>query len=150
MNNRQQMRAALRKMYFIMLFPAAAGLTTLELLRQFGVLDGWHLPGADSIQILFFIIAAATAAGIPILYRAVFASSHRGKISIALATLFRFENNLIVVAMLTPWISVVASLFAFEAFFTVGIFLFGLYACYYFYPSQQRMDAEIQMFRVDT
>lgn len=148
MNAVSDMTAALRKMYRIMLAPAATGIFGIELLRELGPLAGWQLHGGASIELLFFIFAAATALALPMLYRALFASSHRDKLSIALTTLYRYENNNMVIAMLTPWMSLVASLFAFSAFYTIGIFFLGIYACYFHFPSQHKIDADIRIFRV--
>ncbi|PLX32967.1 MAG: hypothetical protein C0600_01265 [Ignavibacteria bacterium] len=148
MNSVTEMIAALRKMYRVMLAPAAAGVFAIELLRELGPLSGWRLPGGASIELHFFIFTAATALATPMLYRSLFASSHRGKMSIALATLYRYENNSMVIAMMTPWMSLVASIFAFSAFYTIGIFFLGIYACYFYYPSQRKIEADIRIFRV--
>ena len=148
MNSVSDMTTALRKMYRIMLAPAAAGVFVVELLRELGPLAHWQLPGAASIELLFFIFSASTALAVPMLYRSLFASSHRGKMSIALSTLYRYENNSMVLAMMTPWMSLIASLFAFSAFYTIGIFFLGIYACYFYYPSQRKIAADIRVFRV--
>lgn len=148
MTNAELLRRRLRKSYLTLATPAAAAILTIELLRDFGGFEGVRPPGTASLEVPVFVLAASTGLALPILYRALFVSVHRQHMHVPIDLLYRFEHNTTILAMLTPYCAVIASLFSFDAFYAVGIFLFTLYAAYFFYPSQRRVEAEMRMFRV--
>ncbi|MDT8323102.1 MAG: hypothetical protein RRA94_03240 [Bacteroidota bacterium] len=149
MNAQQQgMRRSLRKTWLVMLTPAAAGLTLSETLRALQLFDGWRLPGHAAIQVVLFVLAVAAGVALPILYRAAFASAHRGKSDVPAGMYYRYANNSVALSMLTPYISLLSSLLAFTSFYLVGIFLVTLYAAYTQYPSQRRITSDLRIFRV--
>lgn len=148
MTNADLMQQQLRRLYFIFATPAAAAILTIELLRDFGGFEGIRLPGSASLEVPVFVLAAATGLALPILYRAIFVSVHRQRMHMPIDLLYRFEYNTTILAMLTPYSAVIATLFSFDAFYSTGIFLFTLYAAYFHYPSQRRVGSEMRIFRV--
>ena len=77
----------------------------------------------------------------------VFANAHRDKTAVAFSAFYRFENNSMVAALFTLWIAVGASLIAVSELHMAGIFILSLYACYVFYPSRRRLNADARVFR---
>lgn len=148
MTNAELMQQQLRRLYFIFATPAAVAILTIELLRDFGGFEGIRLPESVSLEVPVFVLAAATGLALPILYRVIFVSVHRHNPHVSIEQLYRFEYNTTILAMLTPYSAVIASLFSFDAFYTTGIFLFTLYAAYFHYPAQRRVKAEMRIFRV--
>ena len=148
MTNEELLHSRLRKSYFALAAPAAAAVLTIELLRDFGGFERFRLPVAPALEVPVFVLAAATGLALPILYRALFVAVHRKRMHVSIDLLYRYEYNTVILAMLTPYSAVVASLFSFDAFYTAGIFLFTLYAAYFYYPSRRRVVSEMRMFRV--
>jgi hypothetical protein len=142
------MRRSLQKTWLFMLTPAAAGLTVSETLRALQLFDGWRVTGHASMQIIVFVLTVATGLALPILYRSAFASAHREKPVITADVYYRYAYNSVILAMLTPYLSLLSSLLAFTAFYMVGIFLVTLYAAYTQFPSKRRIEADLRIFRV--
>ncbi len=150
MTNEELLRRRLRTSYFALATPAAAAVLAIELLREFRGFEGVNLPGKLALEVPVFVLAAATGLALPILYRALFVSVHRKHMHVSIDLLYRYEYNTIILAMLTPYSAFVASLFAFEAFYAAGIYLFTLYAAYFYYPSRRRIESEMRIFRVQS
>ncbi len=142
------MKRALLRTWTVLLIPSTAALSVSELLRASGRFDGWRLAGHETLQVVVFVLAACTALALPILYRAAFASSQKGRSAVPAGMYFRYTNNCIVLALLTPYFSLLSSLLGFAPFYLVGIFLMSLYAVYTQYPSVRRLEADVRIFRV--
>jgi hypothetical protein len=149
MTAREGMRRSLRRSWLWLLIPSATCLAASEILRSVGVFHGWTPPGRASLQVVLLVLAAATALALPILYRAAFASAHRKRSSVPAGMFYRFANNVIVISLITPYLSLAASVFGLDLFFAAGIFLLSLYAVYTQYPSEGRLDADLRTFRVE-
>ncbi|MBN1448131.1 MAG: hypothetical protein JXA28_09385, partial [Bacteroidetes bacterium] len=126
----EQMRRKLRRTYLFMAEPAGGAIVLIEILRATGHFDGITLPEAASPEIPVFVFAVATSLALPVLYRSLFATAHRNRSTVPPDLLYRFENNSMGLAMVTPYCAVLSSIFSFDAFFTGGIFLLSLYAGY--------------------
>jgi len=144
----ERMRRALRRSWLFMLTPAAAGLTVAETLRALQLFDGWRVAGHDSMQVVVFVFTVAAGLALPILYRSAFASAHREKDVITLDVYYRYVYNSVILAMLTPYFSLLSSLMAFSPFYMIGIFLVTLYAVHTQYPSVTRIASDLRIFRV--
>jgi len=144
----RDMKHALQRTWTVLLIPSTAALSISEILRATGRFDGWRIPAHETVQAVIFVLAACTALALPILYRTAFASSHRGRSAVPAGMYFRFTNNSIVLALLTPYFSLLSSLLGFAPFYLLGIFLMSLYAVYTQYPSVRRLEADVRIFRV--
>ncbi len=142
-----QLRAHLRKRFLMLLLPPGLLLGGLEIARAGHAFTSLPYVDHPTWDIVLFVLAAFFAIALPLFYRIVFANAHRGKAGVTFAAFYRFENNTMVAAMFTLWISVGASLIAVSGFHMTGIFLLALYACYVFYPSRRRLKSDARVFR---
>ncbi len=95
-----------------------------------------------------FVLSAATAIAGPILIRAGFAQAHRTQTTVASNAFYRFQKRLLYIALITPYWAAAALMFQFPRFHATGIMLFALYAVYYYYPSDRRINFDKKLFRV--
>ncbi|MCB2205928.1 hypothetical protein KQI65_14400 [bacterium] len=144
------LHARLRKTWLWMALPPFIALTISETLRGMEGFRGWHVPGQETLEILLFIFSASASLALPILYRSMFARAHRDRSSITPTMYYRYANNSIVLALLSLWVMVIASILNFTPFFFIGIFLMCLYAGYTQYPTHHRIKADSRIFRVET
>lgn len=144
----ERMRIELRRRFWRLLVPPVVVLFGVEAARFFGMFDSLKYVDHPTWDVVLFVIAALFAFALPILYRVLFARSHRGRQSVAFAALFRFERSGMGLALYAPWVAVAASLIAVQGELLYGIDLMALYACYVFYPSRRRLLADARIFRV--
>jgi len=60
----------------------------------------------------------------------------------------KFERNLLYIAMLTPYIGLIAQILQLPRFHLAGTIVMTLYAVYYYYPSMRRLEFDRRVFRV--
>lgn len=138
----------LKKTYFIFLLPSILGFTLAGGAKAYDLIEiGWF----NFIEIagpLIFILGIVLAIAFPIFYRALFAHKSRDLINLSEKKLLRFERTLINVVMITPYLALIAYFFELPRFYTASAILIGLYAVYYFYPSETRIGFERRIFRM--
>ena len=83
---------------------------------------------------MIFILAAVFGVAGPILYRSFFAHSHGMFMKFRLRTLFIFERNLTGMALVTPYLALVAYFLQLPRFYLAATLLMALYAVYYYLP----------------
>jgi Ca2+/Na+ antiporter len=98
---------------------------------------------------IIFILTAISALAGPILYRSFFAHSQRYLHGVPYAKLFKFERKLTAMALITPYLALVAYGLQFPRFYLAAILLMALYAVYYYYPSQRRISFDEKIFRTN-
>jgi len=59
-----------------------------------------------------------------------------------------FQRKILWISQITPYFAFAAVLCDFPRFFAVAIVLMALYAVYYYFPSQKRIDFDRKIFRV--
>ena len=138
----------MKRIYFVGLLPAILGFVLLFAWRYFNFwgLETYRPPALFAP--LLFILGGIFSLAAPIFYRTLFAHKMRRQKSTPLAVWLKFERNLILIALVTPYLALAAHLLSLPRFYLAGTILMGLYAIYYFYPSQKRMAFEKQIFRV--
>jgi hypothetical protein len=139
----------LKQLYTALFLPVVAGFIMVYLLDGAGLL---LFDSAAYCRILapsLFITAALFSLGLPILYRSYVAHKLRGHKLISWPEFIRFERHLICIALVTPYLALMALAFKVPGFHFAGIVLMALYAGYYFYPSQKRLLFEKQIFRIN-
>lgn len=141
-------RQNLKNTYFKLLIPVIAVLGVIYLIKLFGLLEATQIEFIRFISILFFILAAVSSLALPIFYRTLFVSRLKNKKTISLNEFLEFEKKIIIISMLTPYIIIIPLIFNFPGFYFGGIILFALYAAYYFYPSEKRVEFEKKLFRI--
>lgn len=96
---------------------------------------------------IIFILTAISALAGPILYRSYFAHSHRDLHEVPYAELFKFERKLTAMALITPYLALVAYSLQFPRFYLAATLLMAFYAVYYYFPSQKRISFDEKIFR---
>ena len=139
----------LKKLYFTLLIPSFIGFIFGYAVKY--LYHSMNIPGEVMafVSPLIFILSAIFALALPIFYRTLFAHHRRHLSGIVPAELYIFERNLIGMAMVTPYLAMVAYLIGLPRFYLAGTLLLALYAVYYYYPSKKRITFEERIFRAD-
>lgn len=138
----------LKRTYFSLLLPAVVGFLVTYVLQHFHLVD-WTIPRLTPLlPTVIFIVSVCTAVALPIFYRTVFANNVRHQTSAAQKDWLKFERNLLYIAMATPYVSLIAQILKLPRFHLAGTIVMALYAVYYYYPSQRRLEFDRRVFRV--
>ena len=143
------MTAALKKAYLTLLLPSIFGFAIACWARTQNLIEINPIPFVEMAGASIFILCIALTIAFPIFYRTLFAHKNRDLISVSEKKLFNFERTLINVAMITPYLALIAYLLDLPRFYTASAFLVGLYAVYYFYPSKRRIAFDRKIFRAE-
>jgi len=143
----ESMRMALRRTWILMLAPGVALLFLTEVIRYGNLAPMLHISETSVLPSVLLFISAFVGIGLPLLYRAAFANAHKRRQSVPMYSLFRYENNSIVVALLAVWPSIVASICSFPRFHASAMFIIALYVSYTAYPSKRKLDMDERVFR---
>jgi len=138
----------LKKTYFILLIPAIVGFICIYLSKKFNFFNFDQPQFISILAPLVFVLSVIFGIAAPIFFRSLFAHKMSNKKNTSESKLIKFEQNLIRIALVTPYLGLVAYLFEFQKFYFSAIFIMALYAVYYFYPSQKRIAFEKRIFRV--
>jgi hypothetical protein len=142
------MSHVLKRTYFTLLLPAVAGFI-LILALQNSQLVRFSIPQIPSVlSFIIFIISVCFAVALPIFYRTVFANKRRHQTSTAEDDWLKFERNLLYIALVTPYVCLIAQILQLPRFHLAGTIIMALYAVYYYYPSERRIEYERRIFRV--
>lgn len=138
----------LKKIYFILLMPAVCGLIFLYFAKSSNFLELTKVAYQGTIAPLIFLLSVIFAVALPIFYRTLFAHRVRHRKNISEDNLIKFERNLIYSVLVTPYMTLIAYLFELPRFYFTGTILMSIYAVYYYYPSEKRIQFEKRIFRV--
>lgn len=138
----------LRRTYIMLLIPAIVGFIFFFLAKTFHLVNFGPIKFQEFLGPLLFILSVIFAIALPILFRTLFAHKVRDQKSISEADLFKFERNFLYIAFLTPYVTLIAFLLESPRFYCAGTVLMALYAVYYYYPSERRIQFEKRIFRV--
>jgi len=136
----------LRRTYFMLLVPAVAGFILFFLVKAFVNLGPFKFQ--EFLGPSIFILSVLFAIALPIFFRTLFAHRVRAQKSVSEGDLVKFERNFLYIALVTPYVTLVAYLLALPRFYCAGTVLMALYAVYYYYPSERRIRFEKRIFRV--
>jgi hypothetical protein len=138
----------LKRTYFTLLLPAVAGFILIFVLDHLHLVDLNipRIPGV--IPPAIFIASACFAVALPIFYRTLFANKRRHQTRTNESDWTRFERNLLYIALVTPYIGLIAQILRLPRFHMAGTIIMALYAVYYYYPSKKRIEFERRIFRV--
>jgi hypothetical protein len=143
------MAAELRRTYFKLLVPALLGFIGIFYAKKLN-LTGYY--GHPALQKLFppliFVLSVIFAVALPIVYRMLFVRKIRNHKNISEKIFIEFERSFLCITLTTPYITLTAYLLEIPRFHLAGTVLMGLYAVYYYYPSQKRVRFEKRIFRV--
>lgn len=137
----------LKRTYIFLLLPAVVGFILTLVLRHFDLV---HLTIVQlpMLSPLVFIASVCTAVAVPILYRTLFANKIRHQTHTSEKDWLRFERSLLHIAMVTPYLSLIAHILQLPRFHLAGTILMAFYAAYYYYPSKKRIEFDRRIFRV--
>jgi len=144
----QRMASKLKRTYLNLLIPAIAGFIIVLFIRQFNMVHPglYHVPMA--LAPIIFVLSVVFAVALPIFYRTLFANKIRHQTNTSETDWLKFEQNLIRIALVTPYLTLSAYFFQVPEFHLAGSTLAALYAVYYFYPSEKRIAFERRIFKV--
>ena len=143
------MVAELKRTYLIILIPSILGFMLAYGAKAFDLFRIDREAGhANILGPAIFIICVTLAIALPMFYRALFAHQKRDQKMVSEAEFIKFERRLMVISLITPYLALVAYTLEFPKFYTTAAILMGLYAIYYFFPSEKRLAFDRRIFRV--
>ncbi len=131
-----------------MVLPALGLLLTLGPAKSLNLVSpgGFNLPAM--LPAAVFVVSAVTAIAGPLFLRTLFAHSVRKQQAVTTVDFLAFQRRLLWISQITPYLAFVAVFCDFPRFYAAAIVLMGLYALYYYYPSQRRIGFDKKIFRV--
>jgi hypothetical protein len=139
----------LKKIYFTLLVPAVLGLVLIYLAKTLELFSITKTDYLKFVAPLIFVASVAFAVALPIFFRTLFAHKLRDEKSVSQVDLIKFERKLIHIALVTPYLILPAYILEIPSFYFGGTILMALYAGYYYYPSEKRVQFEKRVFRVE-
>jgi len=141
------METQLKKLYFSLLVPAVLGFIAAYLVKTFLEVDVAAVKSSQLTAPLLFILAFTFGVALPILWRTLFVRKNHDQKETKEADLLKFEQRTLYIALIAPYISLIAFFFEISRFHFFGTVLASFYAVYYFYPSEKRIRFEKKVFR---
>ena len=138
----------LRKTYIVLLIPAIVGFIFFFIAKTFHLIHIGPVKFQEFLGPSLFIASVIFAIALPILFRTLFAHKVRHQKSDSEIDLLKFERIFLYIALLTPYVTLIAYFFELPRFYCAGTVLMALYAVYYYYPSERRITFEKRIFRV--
>jgi len=138
----------IRRTYFTLLIPAIAGFIVISIVKKFNLLEVGRIAFQEIFAPLVFVLSVVFAIAWPIFFRTLFAHKMRKEKRVSEVDLIKFERNFLYIALVTPYLTLIAYLLEFPRFYLAGTVLMALYAVYYYYPSKKRIQFERRIFKV--
>ncbi len=138
----------LSKYFWKVLTPAVILILISEGLKAIGAGVTLDATVTYEISVAVFVLAALTALGIPVVIRLLFVKKIKDLKQVENEAWVHYEKQSIRFALLTSYLFFIASVLQFSNFFYVSVFLLALYAGYYYFPSEKRVQFEKKMFRI--
>jgi hypothetical protein len=138
----------LRRTYFCLLIPAIVGFGAYFIGKTYDLVDLGPTDFQGILAPLLFILSVIFAIALPIFLRTLFAHNVRHQKNVSEADLLKFERTFLYVALVTPYITLAAYILELPRFYVGGTVIMALYAVYYYFPSQKRIQFERRIFRV--
>lgn len=98
--------------------------------------------------VIVLVLAALFSLGLPIFYRALFASRVKTRKSLTIQEFLKFEREVIVISMTAPYFILITMLLNLPGFYFATVVIISLYAVYYYFPSERRIEFEKRLFRI--
>lgn len=141
------MHHPLKRIYIALMSPALACFAAVYVLRQMYPSIDISTQFNTLLAPIIFILTAISALAGPILYRSFFAHSQRHHHKVPYAELFKFERKLTAMALIAPYLALVAYSMKVPRFYLAATLIMALYAVYYYYPSHKRISFDEKIFR---
>ncbi len=138
----------LRRTYFTVLIPVIVSFAAYFLGKTYDLFDFGPTKFQGILAPLLFILSVIFAIALPIFFRTLFAHSVRHQKNVSEADLLKFERTFLYIALVTPYITLAGYMLELPRFYLGGTVIMALYAVYYYFPSQKRIQFERRIFRV--
>ncbi len=138
----------LQKKYFVLILPPVLLAFVVYFLQQSKLWEGVHAAPSRSLPIILFILAIAVGVAIPIFLRVYFFSKLKEKKFSTEEEFVKYEESIIKVIAISPYLAFVSALLNMDPFYFGGIVLAAIYAMYYHYPSEKKINFDKKIFRV--
>lgn len=142
------MHKTLQKHYMMLVLPGLGLFVILGLAAALDLMPHGRLELPSGVHVSMFVATAVTAIAGPLFLRTLFAHSVRNQRQVDAGRFLTFQRRMLWISMITVYLAFAAVLCEFPRFYAAAIVLMGLYAMYYYYPSQQRIDFDKKIFRV--
>ena len=142
------MQPILKRQYTIIIIPALCLFLVFGLARQLNFITSGQFVISSVLHSMVFILSAITAIAGPLFFRTLFAHSMRKQSQVPAKEFLSFQKKILWISMITPYLAFIAVLCDFPRFFATAIVLMAMYAVYYYFPSQKRIDFDQKIFRV--
>ncbi len=142
------MRTILKRQYFIMLIPALGLFFIFRFARELNFIKPGQFIVSSVLHSIIFILSAVTAIAGPLFLRTIFAHSMRDEQQVLKKKFLSFQKKILLISLITPYLAFISIVCDFPKFYTSAIALMALYAGYYYFPSQKRIDFDKKIFRV--
>jgi hypothetical protein len=131
-----------------LLAPAILGFIAAIVARKFSTLDMEPVRSLQRFTApVLFALSFAFGVAFPLLFRTLFVHKNRHEKMISEDSLLKFERNTLYIALVTPYVALMAFFLEIPRFHLAGTLLASFYAVYYFYPSHKRIQYERRIFR---
>jgi len=137
----------LRRTYFRLLVPVIVGFVVYFVAKTYDLFDFGPTKFHEILAPLLFILSVVFSIALPIFLRTVFAHSVRHQKNVPEADLLKFERTFLYIALVTPYITLAGYILELPRFYLGGTVIMALYAVYYYFPSQKRIQFERRIFR---
>lgn len=134
--------------YFKILLPSIIGFVIIGVLKYFNIVTLGSLKYIDFFAPAVFVLSVISAIAMPIFFRTIFANKMRNEKAVPLEDFVKFEQRILYVSLITPYLALIAFAFNFPKFHLAASFLMAIYAAYYYYPSKRRINFDKRIFRV--
>jgi len=131
-----------------MILPALILLIIAKLAIDYQIIIVNQFAGFRAFEVIVFVLAVAFSLAFPVLYRIIFINKIKDRKNLPASVFLQYEKNSLLLVMISPYLAVVSALFSFSSFYFFAVILFALYGCYYYFPSQKKINFEKKMFRV--
>jgi len=141
-------RKELLKQYWQMLIPALVLLLVAKWAIDYRIIIVKQFAGFRVFEVSVFVLAVGFSLAFPVLYRMLFINKIKDRKYLPASVFLQYQKNSLLLVMVSPYLAVISALFRFSSFYFFAVILFALYGCYYYFPSQKKIDFEKRMFRV--
>lgn len=142
------MHKTLQKYYMTLVLPGLGLFLILGTVTSLDLVSPGWVVISSRVYVTAFVAAVITAIAGPIFLRTLFAHSVRARQQVDITGFLKFQRRLLQVSQTTVYLAVAAVWLNFPRFYAAAIVMMGLYAMYYYYPSQRRIDFDKKIFRV--
>jgi len=138
----------LKRLYFQFITPAVLLTAGVFLLQEYKIWKGFDILPSRTLSITIFVLAVAIGVALPIFTRVWFFGKLKEKKFFSEEEFYAYESFVIKMISLTPYLALIAALLKLPNFYFAGTSLAALYAIYYNYPSEKKIQFDQKIFKV--